>query len=154
MRLATPENIRNAPSRARDGSSGRAPAVPASDTASEYRTPDRAVLLGKAGAITASTRNRLYESPSVDRPKACTTAWPIRSPRPHLTTARATRNAAMIRTMVPLANPDHAAVGRDDASEDRDGNREQGRGQDRQGPDTTEKMAAGEEREEVPRRER
>ena len=32
--------------------------------------------------------------------------------------------------------------GRDDAREDCDGDREQGRGQDRQGPDTTEKMAA------------
>jgi len=59
LRLAMPENIRNAPRRRREGSSGFAPAASASETVSGYSTPDRAVLLGNAGAITASTRKML-----------------------------------------------------------------------------------------------
>jgi hypothetical protein len=35
-------------------------------------TPDRAVLLGNAGAIRQSTRKMLYDSPSVERPKMLT----------------------------------------------------------------------------------
>ena len=45
-------------------------------------------------------------------------------------------------------------LGRDDASEDRDGDREQGCGQDRQGPDHDRENGPGKQREQVPRRER
>ena len=58
-RLAIPENISSAPTLRREGSPGRAPAASASENASGYSTPDRAVLLGKAGAITPSTRKML-----------------------------------------------------------------------------------------------
>src|SRR5262245_44169698 len=58
-RLAIPENISSAPRFLRDGSPGRAPAASASENASGYSTPERAVLLGNAGAIRPSTTNRL-----------------------------------------------------------------------------------------------
>jgi hypothetical protein len=68
-------------------------------------TPERAVLLGKAGAISPSTRKMLYDNPSVERPKRVTARCPTRAPSPHFTTARATRNAMTMRRIVPLANP-------------------------------------------------
>ena len=110
LRLAMPENIRKLPSRARCGSPGLAPEDSASETASGYKTPERAVLLGNAGAITASTTKMLYDSPSVDLPNTLTARWPIRAPRPQVTTPRATRNATMINRIVPLANPDQACA--------------------------------------------
>src|SRR5580765_7740626 len=58
-RLTIPENIRNLPSRCRSARSGVAPAASAIDTASGYNTPERAVLLGNAGAIRASTATML-----------------------------------------------------------------------------------------------
>ena len=72
LRLAIPENIRKLPRRARCCSPGLDPEDSASDTASGYKTPERAVLLGNAGAITASTTKRLYDSPSVDLPNTLT----------------------------------------------------------------------------------
>src|SRR4029450_13588120 len=105
VRLAMPENIRRLPSRARCCSPGLAPEDSASETASGYKTPERAVLLGNAGAITGSTTKMLYDNPSVDFPNTLTARWPIRAPRPQVTTPRATRNATMIKRMVPLANP-------------------------------------------------
>src|SRR5262245_60336009 len=74
-------------------------------------TPDRAVLLGKAGAMMPSTRKMLYERPSVDRPNRLTIRCPTRVPRPHLTTERATRNARTMRRIVPLAKPAYAFAG-------------------------------------------
>src|SRR5678816_1453414 len=71
-------------------------------------TPDRAVLLGKAGAMSPSTRKMLYDKPSADRPKRLTITCPIRVPRPHLMTDRATRNARTISRIVPFANPEYA----------------------------------------------
>src|SRR5262245_51572011 len=56
LRLTMPENIRKDPSRRRLSSPGRAPAASASENASGYITPDRAVLLGNAGLMTPSTR--------------------------------------------------------------------------------------------------
>ncbi len=55
LRLAMPEYIRNAPSRRRSTRSGFAPAASAREYVSGYRTPERAVLLGNAGAMTASS---------------------------------------------------------------------------------------------------
>src|SRR5262245_33806646 len=72
LRLAMPEYMRKAPTRLRSGRSGFAPAASASENASGYSTPERAVLLGNAGAITASNRNSEYESPSVERPNLVT----------------------------------------------------------------------------------
>ena len=74
-------------------------------TRAGYSTPDRAVLLGNAGAISASTRKMLYDSPSVDRPNTLTIRWPSRAPSPHFTTARATRNATTMSRIVAFANP-------------------------------------------------
>src|SRR5262245_47294424 len=111
LRLAMPEYIRNAPSFRRDGLDGVAPAASATDSASGYSTPERAVLLGNAGAITASSRKIEYESPSVERPNRLTIQCPPRAPRPHLTTALATRNATTMSTIVPLANPAYASSG-------------------------------------------
>src|SRR5262245_44384777 len=54
VRLAIPENMRKPPRRSRPGTPALAPAASATDSASGYRTPERAVLLGKAGAITPS----------------------------------------------------------------------------------------------------
>src|SRR6185503_15462339 len=54
-RLTMPLNIRKRPSRCRSARSGVAPAASAIDTASGYNTPERAVLLGNAGAIRPST---------------------------------------------------------------------------------------------------
>jgi hypothetical protein len=59
VRLAMPENISSAPSRCRCGLSGLAPAASASENASGYRTPERAVLLGNAGAMRPSTTKML-----------------------------------------------------------------------------------------------
>src|SRR5206468_4669830 len=89
LRLAIPENIRKRPRRRRSSRPGFAPAASATEKTSGYSTPDRAVLLGKAGAMRASTAKMLYESPSVDRPKREMARCPRRSPRPHFTTARA-----------------------------------------------------------------
>src|SRR6185503_13341902 len=111
VRLTIPENIRNLPNCCRSARSGLAPAASAIDTASGYSTPERAVLLGNAGAIMASTMTMLYESPSDERPKRLIARYPSRWPRPHFTTARATRNAMMIKTIVGLANPAYAASG-------------------------------------------
>src|SRR5262245_14465342 len=58
-RLAMPENIRNWPRRRRLASPGLAPAASAIEKARGKRTPERAVLLGKAGAIRPSTRKML-----------------------------------------------------------------------------------------------
>src|SRR6185503_4024255 len=110
-RLTIPENIRNLPRRCRSARSGVAPAASAIETASGYSTPERAVLLGNAGAIMPSTTMMLYESPSDERPKRLIARYPSRSPRPDFTTARATRNAMMIKTIVGLANPAYAASG-------------------------------------------
>src|SRR5215204_1104383 len=112
LRLVIPENIKKAPSRRRSGRSGDAPAASARDSANGYSTPDRAVLLGNAGAITASSRKIEYDRPSVDRPNRLTTQWPPRAPRPHFTTAPATRNATMISRIVPLPKPAYAWSGR------------------------------------------
>jgi hypothetical protein len=73
LRLAIPENMRNAPRRRRVGSPGFAPAASAREITSGNSTPERAVLLGNAGAMTPSTRKMLYDKPSVDRPKRLTT---------------------------------------------------------------------------------
>ena len=59
LKLAIPENMRNAPRRRFVGSPGFAPAASASDTTSGKSTPERAVLLGNAGAMTPSTRKML-----------------------------------------------------------------------------------------------
>ena len=59
VRLAMPENIRNPPRRCRSARSGVTPAAWAIESASGYNTPERAVLLGNAGAITASTMKML-----------------------------------------------------------------------------------------------
>ena len=72
LRLTMPENIRKLPRRCRLLSPGFAPAASASENASGKMTPERAVLLGNAGAISASTRKMLYDNPSVDRPKRLT----------------------------------------------------------------------------------
>ncbi len=105
LRLTAPENIRNAPRRRRSGRSGVAPAAIASDEASGYSTPDRAVLLGNAGAMIASSAKIEYDKPSVDFPKRLTIRCPARVPRPHVTTAFATRNATTMSRIVPLPNP-------------------------------------------------
>src|SRR5215207_11408293 len=52
----------------------------------------------------------LYESPSVERPKRLIARWPSRSPNPHFTTARATKKATMMSTIVGLANPAYASL--------------------------------------------
>ena len=39
------------------------------ENTSGYSTPERAVLLGNAGEISASTAKMLYESPNDDFPK-------------------------------------------------------------------------------------
>ena len=111
LRLTMPENIRKLPRRRRLSSPGFAPAASASENASGKMTPERAVLLGKAGAMRPSTRKMLYDNPSVDRPKRLTRRWPIRAPRPHFTTERATRKASTMRRMVPFANPAYAFAG-------------------------------------------
>ena len=111
LRLTMPENIRNAPRRRRLSSPGFAPAASASENASGKMTPERAVLLGNAGAMMPSTRKMLYDNPSVDRPKRLTSRWPIRAPSPHFTTDRATRKASTMRRIVPLANPAYAFAG-------------------------------------------
>ena len=54
-----PENIRKAPSRLRAASPGLRAAASASEKTSGYSTPERAVLLGNAGAITPSTTKML-----------------------------------------------------------------------------------------------
>jgi len=59
VRLAMPENMRKLPSRWRPSTPGRAPAASASESTSGKRTPERAVLLGKAGAMTPSTTKML-----------------------------------------------------------------------------------------------
>ena len=59
VRLAMPENIRKRPSRRRSSRSGVAPAASATESASGNSTPERAVLLGKAGAISASSAKML-----------------------------------------------------------------------------------------------
>src|SRR5262245_51050875 len=111
LRLTMPENMRNDPRRRRLSLPGVAPAASASENASGYMTPERAVLLGNAGLITPSTRKMLYERPSVDRPNQLTMRCPIRTPRPHLMIARATRNARTIRRIVAFANPAYAFAG-------------------------------------------
>src|SRR5262245_18135360 len=74
VRLAIPENIRKRPRRLRSSRSGVAPAASAIENTSGNSTPERAVLLGNAGEISASTPKMLYESPSVERPKTLI-AW-------------------------------------------------------------------------------
>src|SRR5262245_20895049 len=69
VRLAIPENIRNWPKRFLSSLPGVAPAASAIENTSGYSTPERAVLLGNAGEISASTAKMLYESPKDDRPK-------------------------------------------------------------------------------------
>src|SRR5947207_378060 len=59
LRLTMPENIRKLPTRRHRSSSGVAPAASAREKARGYMTPDRAVLLGKAGAMRPSTRKML-----------------------------------------------------------------------------------------------
>src|SRR5262249_16858635 len=73
LRLTIPENIRKVPTRLRLASPLVAPLAIASENASGKRTPERAVLLGNAGAMRPSTRKMLYERPSVDRPNRLTT---------------------------------------------------------------------------------
>src|SRR5690242_13205991 len=58
-RLTIPENIKKRPSRCLSGRSGVTPAASAIDDTRGNTTPDRAVLLGNAGAITASTTTML-----------------------------------------------------------------------------------------------
>src|SRR5690348_8081065 len=82
LRLTMPEYMRKAPSRRRSGWFGWAPATSASENASGNSTPDRAVLLGKAGAISASSRKMEYDSPSVDRPNRLTIQYPARALSP------------------------------------------------------------------------
>ena len=152
VRLATPENMRKAPSRARDGSSGRAPAVPASETVSEYSTPDRAVLLGKAGAIT-----RVDQEQAVREPERGTAeglhdgvADPLAETALDHRPGDQERGDDEHDGAVGESGP--RCRGRDDASEDGDGNRKQGCGQDRQGPGHDREDRRGKQREEVPRR--
>ena len=52
VRLAMPENMRKLPRRRRLSSPGFAPTASAIESTSGYSTPERAVLLGKAGAMT------------------------------------------------------------------------------------------------------
>src|SRR3954465_11908657 len=111
VRLAIPENIRNRPRRLRSSRPGVAPARSALDDTSGNSTPERAVLLGKAGEISASTAKMLYDRPSVDLPKRAMARRPSRSQSPHFTTAQATRNATMMSTIVGFANPAYASVG-------------------------------------------
>jgi hypothetical protein len=59
VRLTIPETIRYCPSRRRGSRSGLAPAASAIEYARGKSTPERAVLLGKAGDITASTAKML-----------------------------------------------------------------------------------------------
>src|SRR5512134_353028 len=73
LRLAIPQNIRKAPIRRAVPSSGLEPPDCARERTMGKRTPPRAVLLGKAGAMTASVTKMLYASPSVERPKTDTT---------------------------------------------------------------------------------
>ena len=119
LRLAMPEYIRNAPTFCRLASPGLAPAASASESASGYSTPERAVLLGNAGAMTASSRKIEYDRPSVDRPNRLTIQWPARVPSPHLTTAPATRNAMTMSRIVPLPKPAYAPLGAQQAGEHR-----------------------------------
>ena len=151
LRLAMPENIRNAPTRRRSGRSGVAPAAFASEYASGYSTPDRAVLLGNAGAITASSRKIEYERPSVDRPNRLTIQWPPRAPSPHFTTDPATRKATTMRRMVPLPKPAYAVGRLEQSGEHRGGNGQDRRREDRQGADHHGEDRAGEDREQPPR---
>ena len=92
------------------------------------------MLLGKAGAITASSRKIEYDSPSVERPNRLTIQCPPRAPRPHLTTAPATRNATTMSRIVPLAKPAVGVVGPKQAGQDGSRNREHRRRQDRRAP--------------------
>ena len=68
-----------------------------------------------AGARGVARKRRrdhgVHEEDAVGRGRAWTgrtgspRAWPMRWPRPHFTTARATRNATTMSRIVPLANP-------------------------------------------------
>jgi len=58
-RLAIPQNMRKPPVRLRAGSEGVDPALSAIESTTGKRTPDRAVLLGKAGAMRASVKKML-----------------------------------------------------------------------------------------------
>jgi hypothetical protein len=73
LRLAIPQNMRYAPIHFDVPSSGLDPPDCARERTMGKRTPPRAVLLGKAGAMTASVTKMLYASPSVERPKTDTT---------------------------------------------------------------------------------
>ena len=108
------------------------------------------MLLGNAGAITASSRKIEYDSPSVDRPNRLTIQWPPRAPRPHFTTALATRNATTMSRMVAvgetgvgvlgLSSPVSTAAAMANTDAVRIGS----------APTTTEKIARGEDREQPP----
>ena len=110
-RLAIVQNIRYAPSRRLSSSSGREPAPCATDSTTGNSTPPRAVLLGNAGAITASVSTMLYASPSDEPPKRLTMNRLMRRPRPDFTTACATMNATTTSSTLALANPENACAG-------------------------------------------
>src|SRR5262249_25266130 len=110
-RLAMEQNIRYPPSRRPWGSSGFEPVPCATDSTMGNKTPPRAVLLGKAGAITASVTTMLYAKPSDDRPNRLTMNRLIRRPSPDLTTACATRNAITTSSTLGLENPAKAFAG-------------------------------------------
>ena len=59
VRLAMPQNMRKRAEPLPSLDAGPRPAASATESTSGYRTPERAVLLGNAGAITPSTRNTL-----------------------------------------------------------------------------------------------
>jgi hypothetical protein len=69
------------------------------------------VLLGKAGAISASVITMLYASPSEERPKRLTMNRLMRRPSPDLTTACATMNAMTTSSTLVLAKPANALAG-------------------------------------------
>ena len=69
------------------------------------------MLLGNAGAITASVSTMLYASPSDEPPKWLTMNRLMRRPRPDLTTACATMNATTTSSTLALAKPENACAG-------------------------------------------
>ena len=106
LRLAMPENIRKRPEARRY--------VVARLRARRFgqREGERIEDAGAGGVARKGRRDErrppgrcCTTGPSVDRPKTLTTTWPMRVPRPHFTTARATRNARTISRIVPFAKP-------------------------------------------------
>ncbi len=93
-------------------SPGCEPALVLSEPMTGLMTPpERAVLLGVAGASTRSVRVMPYASPRLLGPRARTHSRAIRRPRPVLVNPSEMKNAATISQMVGSEKPPSATSG-------------------------------------------